>query len=156
VKRNKNGGFTLIELVIALTVIIIITGAVFASFRAIDRTALQQASYALQSDFRYTQRMAMIEGRRWGIIFDVLGNQYHVISTEPTAIQKTVPLAGGVQLIETSAPIMLYLPRGTSSQGFRVTLAKGRYWQRLTATVSGGRIEIKEMITTNDGNIPMD
>jgi hypothetical protein len=99
--------------------------------------------------------MAMIEGRRWGILFDSNGNQYHVISTGPTQIEKTVPLQG-VSLVETSAPIMLYLPRGTASQGFRVTLAKGRYWQRLTATVSGGRIEIKEMVLSHDGEIPVD
>jgi prepilin-type N-terminal cleavage/methylation domain-containing protein len=148
-------GLTLIELVIALAVAAVIAGGVLWSLNAADRLALQQTSYALQADLRYTQRMAMIEGRRWGVIFDVVGNRYHIISTEPTTIIQTVTLSHGVQLVETSAPIMLYLPRGTASQGFRCTLAKGRYWQRLTGTVSGGRIEIKDIITTIDGDIPI-
>ena len=143
---SKKRGITLIELTIALAVASVFGAAVFISLRGIDRIALQRASYALQADFRYSQRMAMIEGRRWGILFDVVGNQYHVISTGPTKIEKTVPLPDGVVLIETSAPIMLYLPRGTASAGFRVTLARGAYWQRLTATVSGGRIRIYDMI----------
>lgn len=149
-------GFTLIELAVVLAITAVLAGSVVLSFRAAERRALQDASLMLQADLRYTQRMAMIEGRRWGILFDVVENQYFVYSTNPTEVEKTVAIPHGVMLVETSAPDMEYLPRGTGSHGFRVTLAKGRYWQRLTATVSGGRIAIKEMQWVTDSeDIPL-
>jgi prepilin-type N-terminal cleavage/methylation domain-containing protein len=143
--QRKRIGFTLIELVIVLAIMTFISGSLFLSLRASDRLALQQGSYALQADFRYVQRMAIIEGKRWGIVFDIRGNQYHIVSTGPTQIEKTVSLQNGVKLGESSDVALYYLPRGTASQGFRVTLGRGAYWQPLTATVSGGRIEIKDM-----------
>lgn len=76
-------------------------------------------------------------------MFDVGNDVYHVYSTEPLVIEKTAALPNGVSFMETSAPDMEYLPRGTGLRALKITLKKGRYWQKMTATVSGGRIEIK-------------
>ena len=146
-------GYTLLELVIVLAVIAAITGGIMLSARSADRIALQQASYALQADFRFAQRMALTEGRRWGIQFDILGNQYHIFTperifnVETERYYRTVPLSGGVELVNTNATggSVIYLPRGTIDRAFHVRLAKGRYEQRLTGTLGAGRIEIKEM-----------
>ena len=142
---NRNKGLTLIELVIALAMLVILTGSVAGSFRLLDRRALNDASLTLQADMRFAQRMAMIEGRRWGILFNRRDSEYIIYHLDPRTVYKTVKLSNGVEIREFSAPDMVYLPRGTGSHGFRIWLAKGNYWQRLTATVSGGRVAVKEM-----------
>jgi hypothetical protein len=123
----------------------VLAGGVFLSFRSVDRIGLQQASYRIQADFRYAQRMAIIEGKRWGITFDIAENTYYVVSIDPRVIEKTVVLPGGAVLLDINRADVVYLPRGTVSSPFTLTLTKGGYQQQLTAMLGAGRIEIKEM-----------
>jgi prepilin-type N-terminal cleavage/methylation domain-containing protein len=140
-------GLTLVELVIALALMAVASAGVLLSVRAYERSALRSASLMLQADLRYAQRMAVIEGRRFGILFDIAENRYFIQSSQPREDIKTVPLPDGVILASTNAPASYvgYLPRGTGTHGCTVQLRKGRYWQNLTINVSGGRVEIKEI-----------
>jgi hypothetical protein len=115
------------------------------SYHAYERKALGDASLALQADLRYAQRMAMIEGRTWGVAFDAGKNQYKVYCAGVLAPEKTVGFTGGVRLEYVSFPDMVYLPRGTGTHGMTIKLSNGKYRQDITATVSGGRIEIKDI-----------
>ncbi|MCL2571431.1 MAG: GspH/FimT family pseudopilin [Defluviitaleaceae bacterium] len=140
--KNRKG-FSLLELLIALGIITIVSGGVFLAFRQTPRRALNNASIQLQADLRYAQRRAIQEGRRIGIIFEPAHNRYRIMSTSPTEEIRVVYFQGGVRLRQTIPGARLdFLPRGTASSGFTISLSNGRYWQRLTATVSGGRIEI--------------
>ena len=124
-------------------------GAVLVmNLRQADHRALNNASLQLQADLRYAQRLAIIEGRRHGIVFDVENNRYRIISTAPERDIRVVYLQNGVRLVETSDDRLMFLPRGTSSGGFRINLGIGSYYQRLTATVSGGRIRVFDISTT--------
>lgn len=105
---------------------------------------------------RYAQRMAMIEGRRWGVLFDVKANRYALYHKDPYETVKTVTLTNNVQLREANKPYMEYLPRGTGTHGMTIALSKGNFWQNLTTGVSGGRVEIKEMRRSADGSKPPD
>jgi prepilin-type N-terminal cleavage/methylation domain-containing protein len=101
--RGNKKGLTLIELVIALAVASAVSGGLVLSLRAADRLALQNASYAVQADLRYAQRMAMLEGRRWGIIFDIDGDRYHIFTFNETGgrlTEKTVPMPNGVRTVD--------------------------------------------------------
>jgi Tfp pilus assembly protein FimT len=138
---KKTSGLTLLELTVVLAVVMILSGGVVLGLRQADRRALNNASLQLQADLRYAQRRAVIEGRQFGVVFEI-PNRYRVVSTQPTRTIRTVYLRGGTRLLETSEERLMFLPRGTPSAGFRVTLAKGSHTQRLTATVSGGRIRI--------------
>ena len=145
--RNKTAnGLTLIELVIVVGIIAIISTGVLVSFRGSEHRELQNASLALQADLRYAQRRAIMEGRRYGIIFEVQHNRYHIVLDSPRQTIRTVYLQNGVRLFEVSGPSLMFLPRGTASVGFRITLHNGSYSQQLTATVSGGRIRIFDII----------
>ena len=149
-KHSLNHGLTLVELTVAMAVALIIAGAVIWSFKPVERRMLQNASVQLQADIRYAQRMAIIEGRRWGVAFDGEANLYHIGTFRHLAgfgyvidrIEKTIPLENGVFIFHLSHDNMVYLPRGTAASGFSVMLAKGPYRQRLTATVSGGRVHV--------------
>ena len=74
-KQNpRSGGFTLLELIIALAIIMIAGSGIFLAFRQSNRRALQNASLQLQADLRYIQRRARIEGRNFTIVFEQANN----------------------------------------------------------------------------------
>ena len=151
-------GFTLIELVIVFGIIAILGGTTLATTRGIQRRTLNNASLALQADMRRAQQMALIEGRRWRVQFDQQNNRYIVhpvprLSALPEEIRE-VHLPSGVTIDFINSPhagtFLEYLPRGTTSSGFRVDLRNGVYVQRITATVSAGRIAIHDMERLNE------
>ncbi len=141
-------GLTLIELTVALAIVSIVSAVAALSVANADRRVLQNASLKLQSDLRYIQRMAMIDGRRWSVMFS--DDFYEVLKSEPsgpmTSVRR-VNLTDGVVFVGINTPDVVYLPRGTVSSGFSVYLGKGRNYQQLTATVSGGRIEVKDIVS---------
>lgn len=143
---SYNKGFTILELVVALAVLTIVSTGVMISVYSRNYRTLTNASLLLQADLRYAQRRAMAEGRRHGIVFDRVQNRYHIVVDHPRDTIRTVYLPQGVTLLDTTGPQLMFLPRGTASSGFRITLESGRYVQDLTATVSGGRIHIFDPI----------
>jgi prepilin-type N-terminal cleavage/methylation domain-containing protein len=154
----KQHGFTLIELAVALAVMAILTGIAFGSFGWMDRKILNDTSQQLASDIRYTQRMAMIEGLRWGITIDEKNNAYLVMRQRPIKAEtkKTVRLSHGVRFRRVNRPSFEYLPRGTITGGFTIWLSKGKYWQRITAVPSAGRIEVKPVVVSINDTVPLD
>lgn len=139
-------GFTLIELVIVMGLIIIVSMGVTFSVRGNNYRVLHNASLALQSDLRYAQRRAITEGRRHGIVFERVSNRYHIVLNHPRELIRTVYLPRGVIIQDITANQLMFLPRGTASSGFSITLANGNYRQELTATVSGGRIRVWDIV----------
>jgi prepilin-type N-terminal cleavage/methylation domain-containing protein len=135
-------GVTLLELTVVLAILLIASGGIAMGLRQADARALRNASLRLQADLRYAQRRAIVEGRPFGVAFDRANNSYRIVSARPDRTIRTVALHGGVYIEDTSEDRLVFLPRGTPSVGFRVILAKGTYTQRITATVSGGRIRV--------------
>ena len=149
VKNQKLcSGFTLLELIIALAIIMIASGAIFLALRPSQKRDLQNASLQLQADLRYVQRRARIEGRRYGIQFERRYNRYRIRSYIPPRALRVVYLENGVDLNHTSADIIWFTPRGTPSQGFGINLYKSGYWQRITVSVAGGRTRVWEISET--------
>ena len=143
---SNSSGMTLIEVAVTLSLIAIASAVITISFRGQYARTIQNASVALQADLRYAQRRALITGRRHGVIFEIHQNRYHVVQYAPRIILRTVYFSEGISLLETSGMQLMFLPRGTASAGFRITLRNARYTQQLTATVSGGRIRIFDKI----------
>jgi len=141
-------GFTLIELIVVIGIIVIVSGTTLITTRGIQRRTLNNTSLALQADMRRVQQLAVIEGRRWRINFDTENHRYFIHSVPRSLAENiyTVYLPKGIEIHYIAAPgsrtYLEYLPRGTVSSGFRVDLRSGPYVQRLTATVSAGRIAI--------------
>ncbi len=149
---KSNRGLTLIELITVLAVVSIIMAVTAVSALSADRRVLNNASLQLQADLRHAQRMAMIEGREWALV--ISSDSYRIARQEPPSgimqSEKTVNLEDGVRFSDAKFSgdnllNVVYFPRGTISEGFTATLQKGRYYQQLTATVSGGRIKIGEI-----------
>jgi len=143
----KNGGFTLLELLITMAVIMIVSGGVFLTFRQPDRRALDSAMLQLQADARYAQRRALVSGQTYGIIFSRAENMYRIMSVEPNREIRRVYLQNGVELGYSTARVnhqLNFHPRGTPNSGFRVRLYSGRYFREMTVTVAGGRVEFHD------------
>ena len=142
---SYNKGFTLLELVIVLAIFTIAVGGILFATRSTPRRELYLASRQLQADIRYTQRLALSTGQRHMIVFEVRYNRYRIVQESPPVTLRIVYTPGSVELMFATRANLNFLPRGTSSMGFRITLRNGRYMQDLTVTVSGGRVEIQEM-----------
>ena len=145
--RRWQKGLTLIELVIALSIIAILSGAAIGTVRGLQRRSLQNASMAFQADMRHAQRMALTEGRRWRITFDDVYNRYsvgHVRSVLDTADRPPwIYLPAGVRFSHLPQLTSEFLPRGTlSGGGFTMYLRSGQYEQRLTVLPVTGRVRI--------------
>ena len=156
-KRLKScSGFTLLEMTIALGLVMIIAAGGGYGFRQTRRRSLNQASLTLQADLRYVQRRSIIEGYRFGIHLDVVRNEYSIIRMqrignrfERGSTIRTVSLGNGVQLEGSNRGNLIYFtPRGTASTPATISLSNGRYWQRLTIAVSGGRVHLNDIETS--------
>ena len=145
--RKVESGFTLLELVIALAVIMIVIGGVFLAFRQPERRHLQNASLQLQADIRYAQRRSIAEGQRFMIDLAPGSNRYRIMYYRPREEIRVVYFQNGVRLHSPSTPRqMWFLPRGTPSHSFTIELRTERYSQSITIVPSGGRVDIKDII----------
>jgi prepilin-type N-terminal cleavage/methylation domain-containing protein len=150
----KQRGVTLLELAVALALTAIVSGGVRLAVTGLARHTLYGASRMLQADLRYVRDMAVVEGRRWGVTFDQAGGAYIITRQSPAATIKRITLPDGVKIEHVSEPFIGFLPRGTPTRALGIWLSKGKYWQRITVTVSGGRVEIKDMVVSTNGAIP--
>lgn len=130
------------ELAVVMAVIMVLSAGFLLGFRQADNRALNNASLQLQADLRYAQRRAIIEGRSFGIVFELANNRYRVVSSRPERTVQSVQLPASVSLMEVSAQRIMFHPHGTPTAALRVILSQGNNTQRITATVSGGRIRV--------------
>jgi len=139
-------GFTLLELVITLAVISIMGAVATLALRPTPRRHLHNASLQLQADLRYAQRRAIMEGRPHGIEFDIWQNRYRIMAFAPERELRVVYLQNGVWLGIPTHNRLHFTARGTASSGFSIRLHNEDYTRQLTATVSGGRIELGPIV----------
>ena len=146
--RSQNGGFTLLELIITLAVIVIVTGGVFLAVRQQDRHALNHAAYQMQADMRYAQRRALISGQQVEVRIYRDSNMYRLrynCSVNGETEIRRVNLQNGVRIIATGREYFHYYPRGTVAASFTFTLENGRYRRDLTIIPSSGRVDVKDI-----------
>jgi len=142
----KSGGFTLLELAIALAVIMVVSAGVFLAFRQPDRRNLDNAALQLQADIRYAHRRTISSGQRYRVYFSRINNYYRIRPVGPGDEILRVYLQNGVQ-IHANQNFLEFLPRGTSTAAVTITLTNGRYRRQLTSTVAGARIELRDTET---------
>jgi len=137
-------GFTLIELVVVLAVMAILAGAGVAASHSHDRRTLRNAGLMVQANVREAQRLALIEGRRYRVHFDIENHKFSIHPRYDEPDWQYLPHGVEIYFLNLPRGWMEYLPRGTpgGTHTYTIRLRKGRYEQRMTVVPSGGRAEL--------------
>jgi prepilin-type N-terminal cleavage/methylation domain-containing protein len=139
-------GVTLLELLVVIVLLMVVSGGVFAGVQRANHRMLNNVSLQLQADIRYAQRRALIEGRRFSVIFDQNAGShgYRIRNTAGQTI-RTETLPGGVTFsaIDHRSRFIEFTAQGTPNPGgYAIVLQQGTNKQCLTVTISGGRVQI--------------
>jgi type II secretory pathway pseudopilin PulG len=135
-------GITIIELIIALTLVMILSSAVFISLRQTQRRTLENATLQVQADLRYAQRRATMEGRTFGITF-TSRNSYRIFFADPVRrdVSADIFLPSGASFDFNLPQSITFTPRGTAGNTFTIRIRTGsQLLQRITVTVGGARV----------------
>ena len=77
----RSRGFTLVELVLLISILGILVLVAIPDRSSIDEVSLRAAARRLASDLRYAQGESMARRVRHGVRFDVAGKRYAVVAT---------------------------------------------------------------------------
>ena len=72
---NRQGGFTLIEMMVALAVVILLIGAVAMSFGSVRKARLRKAAVQLSSSIRFGYDRALATGRDFRLVMQLGGDR---------------------------------------------------------------------------------
>ena len=142
---RPNAGFTLLELMIVLGIMVLGFGAVAVNMSAgNDSMALKAAARDLASGLRYTRSQAMISHTQATLDFDLTQNNYtltgqtkvHAIATDIDVTVSTAKedLSDGVAKLR-------FFPDGSSTGG-RITLEKNKLAQEININWLTGQVSI--------------
>ena len=146
--RTDARGFTLIEIVVAISLIAVVLGFVaMASSGRLQRAALSHAGQDLVAALRYTRGQAIVSGDEQRLEVDVEKQTYHAPKRKeielPRGLKLSVLTAAQEQISETSAAIRFF-PDGSSTGG-RVRLTAGeRKWDVEVAWLTG-EVRLREV-----------
>ena len=150
-KACSRSGFTLIELVIVLGIVAALGITTVTIARGLERRTLNYVTQTLQADIRHAQRMALIEGRRWQVVFNVDGNRYYIRSFpwRDPGNSRSVYLPQGVEFAYLGRHNAEFLPRGTlagtqfaAGAGFSMEMRTRSFRRRITVLPVTGRVEL--------------
>lgn len=152
--RNPfNQGLSLIELMVALTLVAILTGLASASFRSqLPIFRLNIAARDLVSDLRWARQLAMAEGRPVSVILDLDSNRYQIERNEQPGhpIGPIRDLGGpavtpeSIDILEsTGGRKVTFYPHGTTNVFTTITLANRSGKQKQITVVATGRVRLK-------------
>jgi competence protein ComGD len=148
-KMANKHGFTLAELIIVLGILAIMWAVVSLSMDGLRRQSLNSASLTLQADIRYAQQMAIMEGRRWQVDFDIENNSYTIRrdSILDTAdYRRDVILPNGVTIeVNFKDQFLHYTSKGTVNRAGTIWLRSGSFMQRSTVALGTGRVRVFEI-----------
>jgi len=147
---TDESGVTLLELTIALALILIVSLGLSAPMPRSEQRALNKSSLQLQADIRYAQHMAVVEGRRYYIVFNPERGSYSMGTSrmrpdETKFLENGVSFDDGRGIGGNNFPEnwLAFTPQGTlSPQAGTIFLRAGRFRQDITVLVGTGRTAV--------------
>lgn len=139
-RLSSNKGFTLLELLIVITIVAFMATLVGVKLHGRERTDLESVARTLVTDLRYVRSRAMVNNIDTEISFDVSANSY---VSRQAKIDRSLPETMTVRLtvdqrdIDGSRGKIVFYPDGSSSGG-EVHLSKdGRVMEVATTWLNG-------------------
>lgn len=156
-QSRPTGGFTLIEVILVVTIIaVVVTGATFG-LGAITRTRLRSSAFRVASAARFAYSRSLTQGTSTRLLFDFEKNTMAVEETEtPVTLATAEDLDAGEgdavdpwdlaksRLEEPLSPIEPTSPFGP------ITNSSGKVLARYTAKPVGDGISVHAIITPHD------
>lgn len=144
----RAGGFSLIELIVALSILTLIAGLVVPAFaQAVDRMRFETAIRQISTNLRIARRLAVSEGREAVFVIDT-ATRAASIDDESVAIvipdetTVTLTIADTEHPGETSGGIRFF-PDGSSTGG-SIQLHRGSKARGIAVDWLTGRVELTE------------
>jgi prepilin-type N-terminal cleavage/methylation domain-containing protein len=151
---KRKDGFTLIELIIVLSIILIIAAIVVPSLHITERYALKAAAMELKSDILYTKTKAVKDSKRYWMKIYKDSNLYFITSDAFGPHHKVVYLNEGIEIEEavfSTDNTIKFTIKGTTGSGGRICLRSKHFRVKITVVPATGRVKIYsiEKIKTN-------
>ena len=160
-RQNRRAGFTLIELVIVAAIILVLVAVSSPLFRATIRDLeLQDATYNLSKLIKYGQQRAIIEEKKYRLLFDFDKGTYHLLVEEEkeeaategkssSGTGSTSASGGGWKKTTGRFGEYFYLPKGVKFKGEtdRITFLPSGRCDKITLYVVGQKNKALEIKT---------
>jgi len=139
-RRSSNNGFTLLELLIVITILAFMTTLVGVNLHGRERTDLESVTRTLLTDLRYVRSRAMVNNVDTEMAFDVAANTY---LSRQANIDRALPESMSIRLtvderdIAGSRARIVFYPDGSSSGGEIHLSNNGRELEVATSWLNG-------------------
>lgn len=138
-------GFTLLELLIVITIVAFMSTLVGVKLHGKERTDVESVARTLVTDLRYVRSRAMVNNIDTEISFDMSANTY---ASQQAKIDRSLPETMIVRLtidqrdIDNSRGRIVFYPDGSSSGG-EVHLSKDGRFMEVTTTWLNGYVTLR-------------
>ncbi len=141
---SNEKGFTLVELIIVLSIITIISFITLPKVNIVERYKLKSTAYAVAEDLKYTQKLAINENITHHF---KTTNDLYFIRKDGVSIGSTkkVYIPNDIKFENTSKDIS-YTSKGTPVLGGAITLSSRNYKIQITVIPATGRITVYEIL----------
>ncbi len=152
-KRQNNKGFTLVELILVMTIILMLAGLSTPLFgRTFSNLVLKDTAYNMAGVMTFAREMAVFKRKEFKVTFDFTNNRYQLWeidhSVEPpvyqrvkTGIRRFVRLPQGVFLKGLKDAVVFY-PDGRSDEARINVVDKNGTGYAIGVNAFGGAMEI--------------
>ncbi len=139
--RRRSDGFTLIEMLVALAVVTLLTGAAVLSFRSVRRARLRRAAVQLASAIRFAYDRASAMGRDLRLVFELDEGRYWLEIAPKARARIGATVERNRELAEKEREEEQEASDGTTPGGLDEALALKRApkprWQRFQSRLAG-------------------
>lgn len=142
---ERENGFTVIELIIVVSLLSFLSCIVIPSFHLAERAALKQAALELKTNIRYTQKRAIQDNKRYWLRFYDSQNLYTISSNVFGSPLKKIQLSPAIQMKEIvfSTPKEIkFTEKGTTGSGGHLFLKTKNFKVKITVRPGTGRVRI--------------
>ena len=142
---SLNKGFTLLELLVVMTILALTTTLVGLNLHGRERTDLESLARTLVTDLRYVRSRAMIGNIDSEIRFDLAAHSY---TSDQAQIERFIPESVTIKLtvdqrdIRGSSGRIVFYPDGSSSGG-KIELSHRGQEKEITTTWLNGYVALR-------------
>ncbi|WP_058485245.1 prepilin-type N-terminal cleavage/methylation domain-containing protein [Defluviitalea phaphyphila] len=150
---KRENGFTVIELLVVLTIVAIVGCIVAPSFDILEKISLKNAANELKMNIIHTQHQAIKNNKRYFIKFLNENNVYTISHGLLDSIDKKIQLHSDIkmgQMAFTYPKQIIFTPKGTVASSGHIWLETEKFKVKITVAVGTGKVNIYPIETIKE------